>query len=160
MNDQSKVGSDPAAADAAVGKKDFGVHEDDVVERTYVSEETKRSDPGKAVERSGTGPRDSGVGANDSGPGSGSGGDIDVGGTALTGVADPNQHPPHGKSPAATGPRETLDPPVIDNDPARAGTLDNDSSTSAADVTNETQRDGNANKSDLTADEAGGNSSK
>jgi hypothetical protein len=66
------------------GKRDFGVPEEDVVERTYTSRNTLASDPGKSMPRSSTDrTRTSGVGGNDSGPGSGSGGDLD---TRIVGV--------------------------------------------------------------------------
>ena len=160
MPQEDKVGSNPEAANDVVKDGDFGVHEDDRVEREYASKQTRREDKGAGVERSGTGPRDSGVGGNDSGPGSSSGGDLDVGGDALTGVGDPNRQPVESKPNTEPVDRKPLDPPVIDNDPARAGHTDSDASTSAADVTNETHRDGNAFKADVTADEASGNSSK
>ena len=161
MPQEDKVGSSPEAADAVVKEDDFGVHESDRTEREYASQQTRREDKGAGVERSGTGSRDSGVGGNDSGPGSSSGGDIDVGGTALTGVGDKNTQAPVGEQQQTELPdRKPLDPPVINDDPARAGHTDSDASTSAADVTNETHRDGNAFKGDVTADEASGNSSK
>lgn len=157
---ESHVGSDPKAAAAVVGKNDFGVHEGDVAERNYASQETRRNDKGASIARSGTGERTAGVGANDSGPGSGSGGDIDVDADSLTGVADPHLKsvPQRPASPSAK--REVFDPPIMDRQPARSATLDNDSSTSAADVNNETQHNNEAFKGDITADEASGNSSR
>lgn len=161
MDQNAKVGSDPKASEKVVSDDDFGASEQDKMERRYASEETKRNDPGKSIAHSGTGPRDAGVGGNDSGPGSSSGGDMDAGGDALTGVADPHQHPPHQK-PGNAGPTQqpVLDPPVVQNQPARSGALDNDSSTSSADVNNETEHDNEGFKGDVTADEASGNSSQ
>ena len=71
-------GSSADDAKAVGGKGDFGVPESNVPERTYTSKNTKMSDPGNAVTRSGTdGSRTSGVGGNKSGDGSSSGGDVD-----------------------------------------------------------------------------------
>lgn len=155
--ESNKVGSSSDEAAKVVGERDFGVHEDDVRERNYVSEETKRNDPGKGIAHSGTGPRTSGVGGNDSGRGSSSGGDMDAGDDALIGIGDKNLHPPHQQphQPGQGKPRQTLNPPVMPDDPTRAGTLDNESSTSAADVNNEVHQ-GNSFKGDVTADEATG----
>ena len=154
-----KVGSSPDAAGKVVGEADFGAHADDRVDRSYVSEEIKRHDPGKSVARSGTGPRTSGVGANESGSGSGSGGDVDADDAALVGIGDENLHPPHNQPhpsiPASQ--RPVLQKPAVDlRNPARAGELDNDSSTSAADVNNETENDNPGFEGDVTADEATG----
>jgi hypothetical protein len=150
--DNVKPGSNPSATPVAEG--DFGVKATDTHEREYVSKETLQNDPGRAVARSGTGPRDTGVGSSDSGPGTGSAGELDVSSDALTGVADKNQHPPTAPSPEA-GERPVMDPPVVNPDAAGS-----DASTSADDVTNETQHDSNAFKGDITMDEASGNSSK
>ncbi len=77
-------GSSVEDARAVGGKGDFGAAESDVVERTYVSTNTKRSDPGAAPPRAGAGgDRTSGVGGTRSGPGSSSGGDLD---TDIVGV--------------------------------------------------------------------------
>lgn len=77
-------GSSSEDAKAVGGPGDFGVPEGDVAERTYTSENTKRSDPGGAPARAGSsGTRTSGVGGNESGPGSSSGGDLD---TSIIGV--------------------------------------------------------------------------
>ena len=161
MSNTSKVGSDASAADQASGEGDFGVNPNDKVERTYASSATEHQDPGKAQPRSGTGDRTAGVGGDDVGRGSSSGGDVDVGNDALTGVADPAQHRvPQESSGGDAADRPVLDPPVVASDPARAGTLDNDSSTSAAGVNNETQHDNEAFKGDITSDEASGNSSR
>lgn len=82
-------GSSTQDAQAAGSPSDFGVPESDVIERTYTSQNTKRSDPGNAVPRSGSdGDRTSGVGGNDSGPGSSSGGDID---TDIVGIPSPDK---------------------------------------------------------------------
>ena len=161
MKDDVKPGSHPEKTDQLVSDKDFGAAETDVTERNYVSEETKRNDPGKSTARSGTGPRTSGVGGNDSGPGSSSGGDVDVGNNSLVGIGDPHQQtvssPRSEPSPVAEPlPRGS----VMPADPTRAGALDNDSSTSAADVNNETEHGDPAFKGDITADEATGNSSR
>jgi hypothetical protein len=82
-------GSSTQDAQAIGGPSDFGVPESDVIERTYTSQNTKRSDPGNAVPRSGSdGARTAGVGGNDSGPGSSSGGDID---TDIVGIKGPDK---------------------------------------------------------------------
>lgn len=75
-----KPGSSAADAAALSGKSDFGVHENDVVERTYTSENTKMADHGAAqkMDYEDTGVRDHGAGGRDSGPGSSSGGDVDT----------------------------------------------------------------------------------
>src|SRR5687767_5564799 len=122
-----KVGSDPRAAAKVIGKGDFGAHEDDRIEREYVSEETRRNDPGGGTARSGTGTRTSGVGGNESGRGSSSGGDIDADDEALIGIGDKNLNPPHRpvhrSIPASQ--RPILDPPAVDlTDPTRSGELD------------------------------------
>ena len=77
--DLDKPGSSLEAARAQGGKGDFGVEESDVINRTYTSMNTKRSDPGAAVARSSPdeGNRVTGAGGNQSGPGSSSGGDLD-----------------------------------------------------------------------------------
>ena len=85
-----KPGSNPDDAKAISGTGDFGVHEKDVAERSYASENTKASDPGSAqvnsYEHRRT--RQSGAGGKDNGPGSASGGDVDesfvgIGGSSL-----------------------------------------------------------------------------
>jgi hypothetical protein len=90
-----KPGSDAASAKDVAGKGDFGVPAGDGPsrDRDYVSENTKRSDPGNAMPRSGEeeGLRTTGAGSSAGGDGSGSGGDVDpdfVGvGTGGTGVS-------------------------------------------------------------------------
>ena len=76
-----KPGSDAASAKDVAGKGDFGVPagNEPSRDRDYVSENTKRSDPGNAMPRSGEdeGLRTTGAGANAAGDGSGSGGDLD-----------------------------------------------------------------------------------
>jgi hypothetical protein len=76
-----KPGSDAAGAKDVAGKGDFGVPvgAGPSRERDYVSENTKRSDPGNAMPRSGEeeGLRTTGAGATAGGDGSGSGGDLD-----------------------------------------------------------------------------------
>ena len=153
---KDKVGSSPEDAAHMIGKGDFGVHESDVVERNYVSEETKRNDPGGGVARSGTGPRDSGVGGDDAGRGSSSGFDVDN--DSLVGIGDPNKKTPVSPQTAAKpGERPVLEQPAVDlSNPTRAGALDNDSSTSADDANNETMQTGNSFKGDVTSDEAAG----
>ena len=151
--------------DSPSGPRDFGVpaggDQLDRNEREYVSQDARKQDPGHGTTRSYDNERTSGAGGNDSGRGSSSGGDVETGADALTGVADPNQHAPHQKQTAVRPEdRPMLDTPVIAADPARSGTLDNDSSTSAADVNNETQHGDDSFKGDLTMDEATGNSSK
>jgi len=87
-----KVGSDPKATRQVGGKGDFGVPESGSrVDRAYVSQETKASDPGGRAPHSydaASGPDDgervTGVGGNASGIGSSSGGDVD---TDLVGIA-------------------------------------------------------------------------
>ena len=83
-----KPGSSAADAAALSGKDDFGVHEKDVVERTYTSANTKAADHGAAQPNSyeHTGVRQSGAGARDSGPGSASAGDIDTDFVGLDGA--------------------------------------------------------------------------
>lgn len=77
--EQTHPGSSVQDAKAVGGKGDFGVPESDVAERTYISMNTRRADPGGAPARSGAGgSRTSGVGGNNSGPGSSSGGDLDT----------------------------------------------------------------------------------
>ena len=153
-----KVGSSTTDAGHMVGKNDFGAKETDVIERNYVSEETKRNDKGGGIERSGVESRTSGVGGNEGGPGNSSGGDFDVDNDSLVGIGDKNQQRPKVTPTAAKpGDRPTMDPPVIDTrNPTSGGVHDNDSSTSAADVNNETQQTGNSFKGDVTADEAAG----
>jgi len=87
-----KVGSDPNAAHNVGGKGDFGVREDNVIERQYTSANTRASDPGAAQPHAGANEnRTAGVGGNASGVGASSGGDLDtdiVGvGTSGNGVA-------------------------------------------------------------------------
>lgn len=110
--------------------------------------------------RSGFGLRTAGAGGNESGRGSSSGGDFDADDAALIGIADPHLHPPQYQRrptiPASQ--RPVLDPPAVDlRNPARTGDLDNESS-SAADVTHETVDLTPGFKSDVTADEATGQS--
>ena len=158
-----KVGSSRAAAGNVVGGKDFGAREDDRVERNYTSENTKRSDPGGGVARSGEGDRVSGVGGNESGRGSSSGGDVDAGEDALVGIGDRNLHPPHNQpQPSITASQRPVLPAgaaMNTRDPARTGDLDNESSTSAADVTNETVDSPPGFEGDVTSDEATGGAS-
>lgn len=162
QNSNTKVGSDPEAAGKVVSENDFGAREDDPVERHYVSSETRRQDKGGGVAHSGTGTRTSGVGGNDSGRGSSSGGDVDADDAALIGLGDPNVNPPRRQAQKSVGAadRPVLDPPAVDlSDPARTGDLDNASSTSADDVTNETVDTRPGFEGDITADEATGQSS-
>jgi hypothetical protein len=76
-----KPGSDAASAGKVAGEGDFGVPAGagPSRERDYVSGNTKRSDPGNAMPRSGEddGLRTTGAGAQAAGDGSGSGGDLD-----------------------------------------------------------------------------------
>ena len=155
-----KVGSDPDAAGKVVAQHDFGAPEGDPIEREYASREARRQDKGGGVAHSGE-DRMSGVGGNESGRGSSSGGDIDSDDAALVGIGDPHLHPPQGQPqpsiPASR--RPTLDPPALDlRNPARTGDLDNESSTSADDVTNETIDPIPGFEGDITADEATGQS--
>jgi hypothetical protein len=86
-NQTGKVGSDPNAAKAFGGERDFGAKADDVIERSYTSANTKASDPGAAQPHAGEGDggsRTAGVGGTDAGVGSSSGGDLD---TDFVGVA-------------------------------------------------------------------------
>lgn len=157
-----KVGSDPGAATNVVGKRDFGALEDDRIERSYASQETRRQDKGGGVAHSGSGLRTSGVGGNESGRGASSGGDMDADDSALIGIGDVNLNPPR-RQPQPLVPasqRPTLDPPAVDlRNPSRSGELDNDSSTSAADVENETADPRPGFEGDITPDEATGQSS-
>ena len=85
--DTGKVGSDPGAAKAFGGERDFGARADDVRERNYTSSNTKASDKGAAQPHAGEGgggARTAGAGGTDAGVGSSSGGDID---TDFVGVA-------------------------------------------------------------------------
>ena len=90
-----KPGSDAASARDVAAEGDFGVPvgAGPSPDRDYVSRNTKRSDPGNAMPRSGEteGLRTTGAGASAAGDGSGSGGDLDpdfVGvGTGGSGVA-------------------------------------------------------------------------
>jgi hypothetical protein len=76
-----KPGSEAAQAKDVAGRGDFGVPAGagPSRERDYVSGNTKRSDPGNAMPRSGEeeGLRTTGAGAAAAGDGSGSGGDLD-----------------------------------------------------------------------------------
>jgi len=85
-----KPGSNPKDATKVGGKGDFGVHESNVVGRTYTSANTKAADPGAAQPNSFEHQqnRRSGAGGHDTGAGSSSGGDIDttfvgIGGAGL-----------------------------------------------------------------------------
>lgn len=77
-----KPGSEAADAKNIAGRGDFGVPVGNgpSPERDYVSQNTKRSDPGNAKPRSGEeeGLRTTGAGATASGDGSSSGGDLDT----------------------------------------------------------------------------------
>jgi hypothetical protein len=70
-------------------------------ERDYVSENTKRSDPGNAMPRSGEdggdADRETGAGANASGTGSGSGGDLDPDFIGVAGGSGIAASPPGGR---------------------------------------------------------------
>ena len=83
-----KPGSNAADAAKVGGKGDFGVHESDVAERTYTSENTKAAERGVAQPNSyeHRQTRQSGAGGHDSGPGSSSGGDIDPSFVGLGGA--------------------------------------------------------------------------
>jgi hypothetical protein len=156
-----KVGSDPDAARTVAGEGDFGIHADDRTERNYASQQTKKQDPGHGTQRSHDNLRTSGVGGNDSGRGSSSGGDVDTGADALIGLGDPhNTAPPQPRTAVDPADRPVLDNPVVNPDPARAGTLDNGSSTSADGMNNETLHHDDSFRGDVTMDEAAGNSSK
>jgi hypothetical protein len=108
-------GSSTQDAKAVGGKGDFGVPEGDVLERTYTSQNTKRSDRGGVPPRSGDDDsRVSGAGGSNSGPGSSSGGDVDLdlslyttGGTDAPPVRQTKKAP--AKSPALRG--STVQPP-------------------------------------------------
>ena len=89
-----KPGSDPKGAKEVESPGDFGVPEGTGPsrERDYVSGNTKRSDPGNSMPRSGEqeGLRTTGAGATAAGDGSGSGGDLDpdiIGFAGGTGIA-------------------------------------------------------------------------
>lgn len=90
-----KPGSEATKAKDVGGEGDFGVPVGTgrTRDRDYVSENTRRSDPGAAQARSGEeeGTRTTGAGATASGDGSGSGGDLDTDilgvGTGGTGVS-------------------------------------------------------------------------
>jgi len=93
-----KPGSESAEAKNVGGKGDFGVPAGSGPsrERDYVTENTKRADPGAAVARSGDidggdGVRTTGAGGAATGDGSSSGGDIDtdvIGVGSGTGIAE------------------------------------------------------------------------
>ena len=142
-------GSNPE--DAKISDGDFGAKATDRVEREYVSQEIRSEDIGHETARAGTQGRQAGVGGNDSGPGSSSGGEFDpqIDGGVARQVGHAAESQPTEKVPPA---EET---PVINRNPQAAP-----SSTSAGDITNETQHDNNAFKGDLTDDEAAGNSSR
>jgi hypothetical protein len=108
------------------GKGDFGVPESNVAERTYTSRNTKRSDPGAAPPRAGSGEsRESGVGGNNSGAGSSSGGDLDpdiVGVGTGGGVAASGEiHEPSGPDDATGTSRDFASgPPARGSHPPRS----------------------------------------
>ena len=98
-------GSSKADAKAVGGKNDFGAREGDVVERSYVSRNTKKSDPGAAVPHAGVDEsRIAGVGGNLSGTGSSSGGDLD---TDIVGVGTGRGMATSGKIHEPAGPDDT-----------------------------------------------------
>lgn len=103
-----KPGSDGASAKNVGAGGDFGVPAGagPSRDREYVSENTRRSDPGNAMPRSGEeeGLRTTGAGASAGGDGSGSGGDLDpdiigvgTGGSGLS-VSGPSDHSGPGDS--------------------------------------------------------------
>ena len=84
---------------------------------------------------------------------------MDVDDAALIGIGDRNRHTPHNQPhpsiPASQ--RPTLQTPAVDlRNPSRAGELDNESSTSAANVNNETVDTAPGFEGDVPADEATG----
>lgn len=151
-----KPGSDPKAVHEVGGKGDFGVPEDDplTATRSYVSRNTKRSDPGAAQphSREFDGRRTSGAGGNASGAGSSSGGDLDtdiVGvGTGGRGVATSGKiHEPPGpddsdgtssefaSGPPARGENQTHVGEVGGDKRVRGGTTHRQSDPSDVEVT-------------------------
>jgi hypothetical protein len=165
-------GSSIEDARAVGGKGDFGAPESNVVERTYVSTNTKRSDPGGAPPRAGLdGSRTSGVGGNQSGPGSSSGGDLDpdiVGvGTGGSGVAFSGKvHEPPGpddstgtSSDFASGPPSTGDNPSPPLQVVRGSTVqepDDRTVAQGADAVSHPVPDDDAFVGEISSDEATG----
>ncbi len=99
-----RPGSEAGDAKKIEAGGDFGVPAGSgpSLERDYVSENTKRADPGGAPARSGdlTGgdsARETGAGANASGPGASSGGDLDPDFVGVAGGSGIAQSPPGGR---------------------------------------------------------------
>jgi hypothetical protein len=155
-------GSSVEDARAVGGKGDFGVREDNVAERTYTSENTKRSDPGGAPARSGSDDsRTSGVGGNESGAGSSSGGDLDtdiVGvGTGIGVAASGKIHEPPGPDDATGTSRDFASgPPAAGANEDQVRHLVHGSTVQAYDETTAPQGADASSQSDLGDDAAAG----
>jgi hypothetical protein len=164
-------GSSIEDAQAVGGKGDFGVREDDVVERTYTSQNTKRSDPGGAPARSGSDDsRTSGVGGNESGAGSSSGGDLDtdfVGVGTGSGIAASGKiHEPPGpddstgtsrdgaSGPPAAGANEDQVRQIVRGSTVQA--YDETTAPQGADASAQSDRGDDAGAGEVSNDEASG----
>jgi hypothetical protein len=129
-NSGGKVGSDPKAAQSVGGKGDFGVREDDVVERQYTSSNTRASDRGASQPHAGEDQgRVAGVGGNASGRGSSSGGDIDTDiigvGTGGSGIAaSPADEPPGPDDSTGTSRDFASGPPTQNRKGPKAGKVE------------------------------------
>jgi hypothetical protein len=117
---KGKVGSDPTAAKRVGGKGDFGVSENDTINRTYTSGNTRASDRGAAQPHAGENEgRVAGVGGNDSGRGSSSGGDLDTDiigvGTGGSGISQSGGGQPPGPDDSDGTAREFASGPPTQN---------------------------------------------
>ena len=159
-------------AKAVGGKGDFGVPESNVIERTYTSTNTKRSDRGGATARAGSDEsRTSGVGGRESGPGSSSGGDLDpdvIGlGTGAGIAASGKIHEPAGPDDAtgtsrdfASGPPARGSHQSAAEHPIRGSTVQYpDETTTApqgADAASHAEGEDDAFAGEVSSDEASG----
>jgi hypothetical protein len=128
-----KPGSEAEEAKNVGGTTDFGVPAGSEPSRAreYTSDNTKASDPGAAMPRSGEeaeGVRTSGAGAADEGVGSGSGGDIDTDilgvGTGGSGIsATGPDHPPGPDDSDGTSREMASGPPAKGENQTGVGTI-------------------------------------
>lgn len=126
----NKVGSDSQAARSVGGKGDFGVRENDVVERQYTSANTRASDPGAAHPHAGEDEgRVAGVGGDAVGVGSSSGGDLDTdiigvgnGGSGI--AASPANEPPGPDDATGTSADFASGPPTHNRKGPKAGKVE------------------------------------
>jgi hypothetical protein len=174
-----KPGSSSEDAKKVGGKGDFGVPEEDTVDRNYVSENTKQSDPGNARPRAGEESLEVGVGKSVGGAGNASGGDLDpdivgvggIGGLSQSGPDNfPNGRPDESDGTSRTfasgGPAkgEEGPPQVLGGGTGRAGTVVDefgDVSTGrdgqgAAAATNPPARGDDSFAAEVSLDEASG----